>query len=174
MTSQSYTLRGSPSRACIPRSVAPAIPPRRYARLRGAIVAHVPPRSVVAPPQPLPCHRRAHLKRSLPRAPQGDATALVPLRIHRAAAPTSPSCAPHGAAAACVPSGSDVAAAPTSPSARLMGAIAARWPQGSTAASVFPGSTIASMSPRFTVAHLLPGSAAARASRGWGHNCRRR
>jgi hypothetical protein len=61
------------------------------------------------------------------------------------AAATSPSCAPHGAVAACVPSGSDAAAAPTSPPSA---------PQGSSAASVSPRSTVA------------------RASQGWGRNCR--
>jgi hypothetical protein len=54
------------------------LPPRRHARLRGVVVAHMPPRSAVAPPQPLPRHRRAHLKGSLPRAPQGDVVALEP------------------------------------------------------------------------------------------------
>jgi hypothetical protein len=34
------------------------------------------------PSQPLPPHRRAHLKGSLPRASQGDAVALVPPGIH--------------------------------------------------------------------------------------------
>jgi hypothetical protein len=43
----------------------------------------MPPRSVAAPPQPLPRHRRAYLKGSLPRAPQGDAVALEPHRIRR-------------------------------------------------------------------------------------------
>jgi hypothetical protein len=42
-----------------------------------------PPRSVVAPPQPLPRHRRAHLKGSLPRAPQRDTVALEPHGIRR-------------------------------------------------------------------------------------------
>jgi hypothetical protein len=60
-----------------------SLPPHRHARLRGAVVAHVPPRSTVAPPQPLPPHRRAHLRESLPRAPHGDAVALVPPEIHR-------------------------------------------------------------------------------------------
>jgi hypothetical protein len=58
-------------------------PPRRHARLRGVVVAHMPPRSTIAPPQPLPRHRRAHLKGSLPRAPQWDAVALKPHGIHR-------------------------------------------------------------------------------------------
>jgi hypothetical protein len=67
--------------------------------------------------------------------------------------------------------------------ARLRGAIAACWPQGSAAASVSLGSAVASVSlgsavasvsPRSTVTCLLPGSATARASRGWGRNCRRR
>jgi hypothetical protein len=90
---------------------------------------------------------RVHLRETLsPSSPTGSATA---------AAATSPSCAPHGAAAACVPLGSDVVAAPTSlPCA----------PQGSAAASV---------PPRSTVARLLLGSAVARASKGWGRNCRR-
>jgi hypothetical protein len=35
------------------------------------------------PPQPLPRHRRAHLKGSLPRAPQGDAVTLEPHGIRR-------------------------------------------------------------------------------------------
>jgi hypothetical protein len=43
----------------------------------------MPPRSAVAPPQPLPRHRRAHLKGSLPRAPQGDAVALETHGIRR-------------------------------------------------------------------------------------------
>jgi hypothetical protein len=64
-----------------------------------------------------------------------------------AAASTSSSCAPHGVAATCVSLGSDAAAAPTSSSCA---------PQGSAVASV---------SPR---------SAVARASQGWGRNCRRR
>jgi hypothetical protein len=60
------------------------LPPRRHTRLRGVIVAHMPPRSVVAPLQPLPRHRRVHLKGSLLRAPQGDTVALEPHRIrHR-------------------------------------------------------------------------------------------
>jgi hypothetical protein len=46
--------------------------------LGGAVVAHVPPRSAIAPPQQLPPHCCAHLKGSLPRAPQGDAATLVP------------------------------------------------------------------------------------------------
>jgi hypothetical protein len=133
------------------------LPPRRHARLRGVVVAHMPPRSAVAPPQPLPRHRRAHLKGSLPRASQGDAVALEPHGIRRRGrCHKSPSCALHGAAAACVPSGSDVAAAPTSPPCA---------PHGSAAASV---------SPRSAVALLLPGSAVVRASQGWGRNCRRR
>jgi hypothetical protein len=91
---------------------------------------------------------RVHLRETLScSSPTGSAAA---------AAATSPSCAPHGAAAACVPSGSNAAAAPTLPSCA---------PQGSAAASV---------SPRSVVARLLPGSAVARASQGWGHNCRRR
>jgi hypothetical protein len=57
--------------------------PHHHAHLRGVVIAHVPPRSVVAPPQLLPRHRRAHLKKSLPRAPQGDATVLVPPEIRR-------------------------------------------------------------------------------------------
>jgi hypothetical protein len=83
MASQSYALRGRPSRACIPRSVATALPPRRHACLRGVVIAHVPSRSAVAPPPQLPPHRRAHLKGSLPRAPQGDADVLVPPEICR-------------------------------------------------------------------------------------------
>jgi hypothetical protein len=60
------------------------LPPRRHARLRGVVVVHMSPRSAVAPPRPLPRHRRAHLKGSLPRAPQGDAVALEPHgRRHR-------------------------------------------------------------------------------------------
>jgi hypothetical protein len=59
------------------------LPPRRHARLRGVVVAHMPTRSVVALPQPLPRHRRAHLKGSLPRAPQGDVIALEPHGIRR-------------------------------------------------------------------------------------------
>jgi hypothetical protein len=59
------------------------LPPRHQTRLRGVVVAHMPPRSAVAPPQPLPRHRRAHLKGSLSRAPQGDAVALEPHGIHR-------------------------------------------------------------------------------------------
>jgi hypothetical protein len=58
------------------------LPPRRHARLRSVVVAHIPLRSV-APPQSLPRHRRAHLKGSLPRAPQGDAVALEPHGIRR-------------------------------------------------------------------------------------------
>jgi hypothetical protein len=118
-----------------------------------------PPRSAVAPP-----HRRAHLKGLLPCASQGDATALVPPGSAAAAAATSPSRAPHGAAAACVPLGSDAATAPTSSSCAPQGGIAARWPQRSADASVYPGST---------VARLLLGSAAARATWGWGRNCQR-
>jgi hypothetical protein len=57
--------------------------PRRHARLRGVVVAHMPTRSTVAPPQPLARHRRAHHKGSLPRAPQGDAVALEPHGIRR-------------------------------------------------------------------------------------------
>jgi hypothetical protein len=86
---------------------------------------------------------RVHLRETLSRSsPTGSAAA------------TSLSCAPHGAAAACVPLGSDAAAAPTSPLCA---------PQGSAAASV---------SPRSAVARLLLGSAVARASQGWGRNCR--
>jgi hypothetical protein len=48
------------------------LPPRRHERLTDVVVAHMPPRSTVAPPQSLPRHRRVHLKGSLPRAPQGD------------------------------------------------------------------------------------------------------
>lgn len=59
------------------------LPPRLCARLRGAVVAHVPPRSAVAPPQPLPLRCRARLKGPLPRAPQGDAVAVVPPGIRR-------------------------------------------------------------------------------------------
>jgi hypothetical protein len=59
------------------------LPPRRHARLRGIVVAHMPARSTVAPPQPLPRHSRAHLKGSLPRAPQGDAVTLEPHGIRR-------------------------------------------------------------------------------------------
>jgi hypothetical protein len=59
------------------------LPPRRHARLRGVVVAHMPLRSAVAPPQLFPRHRRAHLKGSLPRAPQGHAIALKPHGIHR-------------------------------------------------------------------------------------------
>ncbi|ONM05349.1 Protein NEOXANTHIN-DEFICIENT 1 [Zea mays] len=59
------------------------LPPRRHACLRGVIVAHMPLRSTVAPPQPLPRHRCAHLKGSLPPAPQGDAVALEPHEIRR-------------------------------------------------------------------------------------------
>jgi hypothetical protein len=59
------------------------LPPRRHACLRGVVVAHMPLRSTVAPPQPLPRHRRAHLKGSLPHAPQGDAVALEPHEIRR-------------------------------------------------------------------------------------------
>jgi hypothetical protein len=89
---------------------------------------------------------RVHLRETLSRSsPTGSAAA---------AAATSSSCAPHGAAAACVPSGSDAAAAPTLPLCA---------PQGSAAASV---------SPRSAVARLLLGSAVARASQGWGRNCR--
>jgi hypothetical protein len=91
---------------------------------------------------------RVHLRETLSRSSSTGSAA--------AAAATSSSCAPHGAAAACVPSGFDAAAAPTSPPCA---------PQGSTAAS---------MSPRSVVARLLPGSAVARASQGWGRNCRRR
>jgi hypothetical protein len=64
------------------------LPPRRHARLRGVVVAQVPPRSVVTPPQPLPPHRRAHLKGSLLRAAQGDVTrdpSPRPLPPHRRA-----------------------------------------------------------------------------------------
>jgi hypothetical protein len=59
------------------------LPPRCHARLRGVVFAHMPPRSAVVPPQPLARHRRAHLKGSLPRAPQGDAVALEPHGIRR-------------------------------------------------------------------------------------------
>jgi hypothetical protein len=83
MASQSYALRGRPSRACIPRSVASAASTSHHTCLRGAVVVHLPLRSAVAPPQPLPPHRRAHLKGSLPRVAQGDAVALVPPGIHR-------------------------------------------------------------------------------------------
>jgi hypothetical protein len=54
------------------------LPPRHHACLTGVVVAHMPLRSTVAPLQPLPRHRRANLKGSLPRAPQGDAVALEP------------------------------------------------------------------------------------------------
>jgi hypothetical protein len=66
------------------------LPPRRHERLRDVVVAHMPPRSAVAPPQPLPRHRRAHLKGSPQRAPQGErdkpqgeAVALEPHGIRR-------------------------------------------------------------------------------------------
>jgi hypothetical protein len=59
------------------------LPPRRHECLRDVVVAHMPPRSAVAPPQPLPRHCRAHLKGSLPRAPQGDTVALEPHGIRR-------------------------------------------------------------------------------------------
>jgi hypothetical protein len=59
------------------------LPPRCHERLRDVVVAHMPPRSAIAPPQPLPHHRRAHLKGSLPRAPQGDDVALEPHGIRR-------------------------------------------------------------------------------------------
>jgi hypothetical protein len=103
------------------------LPPRRHERLTDVVVAHMPPGSTVAPPQSLPRHRRAHLKGSLPRAPQGDVVALEPHGIRRRgrwhiavvctswgrrrvrvlgircrAAPTSPPCAPQGSAVASV------------------------------------------------------------------------
>jgi hypothetical protein len=119
---RSRTRSGVDPRMCASRDLShQPLPSHHHARLRGAIVDHMPPRSTVAPPQPLPHHRRAHLKGSLPRSPQGDATALGSLGIHRTAAATLPSCAPHGAATASVPSGSDVAAAPTSPSCAPQG-----------------------------------------------------
>jgi hypothetical protein len=80
-----------------------ALPPCRHARLRSAVVAHVPPRSGVAavctsgrryrarapwdPPPPPPC-RRAHLMGPPPRAYPWDPMSQ--------AAPTSLSCAPQG------------------------------------------------------------------------------
>jgi hypothetical protein len=59
------------------------LPPHRHERLTDVVVAHMPPGSTVAPPQSLPRHRRAHLKGSLPRAPQGDVVALEPHVIRR-------------------------------------------------------------------------------------------
>jgi hypothetical protein len=59
------------------------LPPRCHERLTDVVVAHMPPRSTVAPPQSLPRHRRAHLKGSLPCAPQGDVVALEPHGIRR-------------------------------------------------------------------------------------------
>jgi hypothetical protein len=133
------------------------LPPRRRARLRGVVVAHVPPRSAVAPPQPLPPHRRAHLKGSLPRScPAGSAIV---------AAAASLSCAPHEAAAACVPLGSDAAAAPTSPPCA---------PQGGHHRVLASGIRCCEHVPWIRCRTLALGSAAARASRGWGRNCRRR
>jgi hypothetical protein len=132
------------------------LPPRRHARLRGVVVAHMPQRSAVAPPQPLPRHRactsrgrcRVHLRETLsPSSPTGSTAAV---------AATSSSCVPHGVAVECVPSGSDAVAAPTSPPCA---------PQGSAAASV---------SPKSAIARLLPGSAVVLASQGWGRNYRRR
>jgi hypothetical protein len=59
------------------------LPPRRHERLTDVVVAHMPPGSTVAPRQSLPHHRRAQLKGSLPRAPQGDVVALEPHGIRR-------------------------------------------------------------------------------------------
>jgi hypothetical protein len=122
---------------------------------------HIPPRSVVAQPQPLPPHRRAHLKGSLPRAPQGDIATLVPPGIHRRA---------HlmGAPPRACPRDPMPQPLPPRRRARLRGANAARWPQGSAAVSVSLGSTVASVSPRSAAACLLLGSATTRASRDGG------
>jgi hypothetical protein len=101
MTSQSYALRGRPSRACIPRSVASAAPTSPsctpYGRRRCSRAPEIHRRAAAtAPPLTIERNSRGRSactsgRRCRARAP-GSATAT---------AATSPSCTPNGAIAAC-------------------------------------------------------------------------